>query len=79
MVLFVDVRLSLFVFTRLRQLCAFEISALRHPPGLPTPMLASSGIGPFFSESCVCLKVVPWSCSVISLYVEALNRLIEYD
>ena len=37
MVLFVDVRLSLFVFTRLRQLCAFEISALRHHPGLPTP------------------------------------------
>jgi len=32
-------------------------------------MLASSGIGPFFSESCVFLKVVPWSCSVISLYV----------
>ena len=73
--LFVDVRLSLFLFTfgcanflHLKSQHFVASSRLAYAINA----LASSGIGPGPS---------PWSCSVISLemFVEALNRLIEYD
>ena len=54
MVLFVDIRLSLFGFTRMRRLCA--------------TCLPVQGLDRVFSGSFV-FKVVLWSCSVISLYV----------